>query len=104
MPMINKKFKFTYIQKELLNLHKENIQKYKIAIENIEDVYENYGWGRRKAMFECLKDDLRELELEYNSAKLKILFRRIKNIRPSKSKILGKKRSNDNKNNLRIEF
>lgn len=104
MLAMNKNFKLTYIQKELLNLHKESIQNYKTAIENIEDVYASYGWGKRKAMFECLKDDLRELELEYNSAKLKILFRKIKNIRPSKSKILGKKKVNDNKNNLRIEF
>lgn len=104
MVAMNKKFKFTYIQKELLNLHKESIKKYKTAIENIEYVYESYGWGKRKSMFECLKDDLGELELEYNNAKIKILFRRIKNIRPSKNKILGKKRSSDNKNNLRIEF
>lgn len=82
----NKKIKFTFIQKELLNFHKENIKKYKAAIQNIECVYEDYDLGKRKAMFECLKDDLNELELEYNNAKLKILFRRVKKVRPFRNK------------------
>lgn len=98
------KRKLTFIEKELLNLHKENIQKYKTAIENIEYVYESYGWGYRPTMFEHLKDDLKDIYKEYNEIKLKFLFKKNKNIRPSKSKILDKKRINDNKNNLRIEF
>ena len=98
------KRKFTFIEKELLNLHKENIRKYKTAIENIEYVYESYNWGYRTTMFEHLKDDLKDIYREYNIAKIKILFKKNKNIRPSKNKILGKKRSSDNKNNLRIEF
>lgn len=98
------KRKFTFIEKELLNLHKENVRKYKTAIENIEYVYESYNWGYRPTMFEHLKDDLKDIYREYNIAKIKILFKKNKNIRPSKNKILGKKRSSDNKNNLRIEF
>ncbi len=100
---VNKR-KLTFIEKELLNLHKENIRKYKVAIENIEYVYESYSWGYRPTMFEHLKDDLKDIYKEYNEIKLKFLFKKNKNIRPSKSKILGKQRINDNKNNLRIEF
>lgn len=96
--------KLSFIEKELLSLHKENIKKYEQAIKNIKYVYLSYSWGCRPTMFEHLKDDLKDVRKEYNDAKLKILFKKNKNIRPSKVMTLGKGRKNENKNNLRIEF